>query len=266
MINKKIYIIFILVLCLLPIFKINAQNSNAGFIPGDIWYSKEPLEEGDKVKIYTVLFNPDQREFSGTVIFFDKDIFLGKKIFKVRPREVKDISIDWIVGVGSHSIFAKIENAKFLISNGKYEEVYLSGNQTKESKVTIKKKIIFKIPATENEDTLDNLKENVLNIGSNSIEDIGKLVKEKTPDIIAKPIITTVNLLEKFRENTGNLSKDNKEIVKKELESIKNRKEATEEGNKFLTPFKYIKFFFLSLISFIFKFIFGSEEIPVSIA
>ncbi len=247
MINKKIYIILILVLCLLPIFKISAQSSSAGFIPGNIWYSKNEPEEGEKIKIYTVLFNPDEREFSGTVIFFDKNIFLGKKTFTVKAKTVKDVSIDWTATVGSHSIFAKIENAKFLISNNKYEEIYLSGNQTEESKFSVSKKII------QNENLINNLKENILNIGFDSIENLENLVEEKTPDIITKPVIISTNILEKFRENIGSIVKNTKEETKQELEVLKNTTEKKEEDNKFLTPFKYVKFFFLSLISFIFN-------------
>jgi len=163
MTRKKILWLVILLLCLLPVFKIQAQDSNAGFVPGNIWYSPDPFEEGDKIKIYTVLFNPDAREFSGTVIFFDKTTFLGKKDFKVGARSVLDVSIDWTVSVGEHVIFAKIENAKFLISAGKYEEVYLLGNQTEESERTVKKKIITQ---ASQENVVGNLKEDIVNTGS----------------------------------------------------------------------------------------------------
>jgi len=247
MIRKKILLIAILILCLLPIFKTQAQDSNAGFVPGNIWYSQDPFEEGDKIKIYTVLFNPDSREFSGTVIFFDKTTFLGKKDFKVVPRSVQDISIDWTVNVGEHIIFAKIENAKFLVSPGKYEEVYLSGNQTEESKRTVKKKII---PQSSSDGIINNLKGEILDASSGSIENIGNLVKENTPDIIAQPIISTVNSLEDFRDKVGSLSVENKETIKKEL---KYNKENLEDNNKLETPFKYIKLFFLTLASFIFN-------------
>ena len=127
---------------------------------------------------------------------------------------------------------------------------------------TIKKKII----TTKNESTINNLKENVLNIGSESIEGLNKLIEEKTPNIIAKPIINIVNYLEEFREDIGNLSKEKKEEVKKELEIIKSEKEIIEKNNKLLTPFKYIKFFFLSLISFIFnqKIIFYSLSLVIA--
>ena len=247
---KRFYIILLFVLFLLPNSAVHAQTSNAGFVPGNIWYSVDPFEEGDKIKIYTVLFNPDQREFSGTVIFFDKATFLGKKDFIVGARGVKDISIDWTAAIGDHVIFAKIENAKFLISAGKYEDVYLSGNQTEESKRTVNKKII------PNTIIGDNLKEGILETSSKSIENLGKLIEEKTPDIIAKSIVISSNTIENFRENIGSFAKDNKEETKKELDEIKSGK--TDEGtatktDKFVRPFKYIKLFLLSLVSFIFN-------------
>jgi len=245
--KKKFYLFLILILCLFPTFKINAQDSNAGFVPGNIWYSKDPFEEGDKIKIYTVLFNPDSREFSGTVIFFDKTIFLGKKDFTMAARSVKDMSIDWTVNVGDHVIFAKIENAKFLTSGNTYEEVYLFDNQTEESKRTVKKKIT---PQATSENIVNDLKGGILNVSSNSIENISKLVEEKTPSIIAKPITSVVNSIEGLRESVGSLSADNKEIVKKELKNIK---ENAENTSKLATPFKYVKLFFLTLVSFIFN-------------
>ncbi|PIR68603.1 hypothetical protein COU49_00045 [Candidatus Nomurabacteria bacterium CG10_big_fil_rev_8_21_14_0_10_35_16] len=247
MVLKRIGIVLFLIFFLLPNHNLQAQDSNAGFVPGNIWYSQDPFEEGDKIKIYTVLFNPDSREFSGTVIFFDKTTFLGKKDFKVAPRSVQDISIDWTVNVGEHIIFAKIENAKFLVSPGKYEEVYLSGNQTEESKRTVKKKITI---STTSENIVNNLKGEILDASSGSIENIGNTVKENTPDIIAQPIISTVNSLEDFRNKVGGLSVENKETIKKELQY---NKENPEDNNKLETPFRYIKLFFFTLTSFIFN-------------
>jgi hypothetical protein len=242
--RKKILWIVILALCLLPVFGVQAQDSSAGFVPGNIWYSPNPFEEGDKIKIYTVLFNPDAREFSGTVIFFDKTTFLGKKDFKVEPRSVQDISIDWTVNIGEHVIFAKIENAKFLLSTGKYEEVYLSGNQTEESIRNIKKKIV----SSSGENIVDNLKAEIVNTGSSSIANISKLVKEETPSIIANPIIGVINSLEELRGNIGNSSQDNKDEIRRDL------KENTEEKeSKLATPFKYVKLFFFALVSLIFN-------------
>ncbi|OGI68916.1 hypothetical protein A3A05_01485 [Candidatus Nomurabacteria bacterium RIFCSPLOWO2_01_FULL_41_12] len=262
---KKFYITLLLALSLLPVCRIYAQATNAGFVPGNIWYSIDPFEEGDRVKIYTVLFNPDQREFSGTVIFFDKATFLGKKEFAVGSRGVKDISIDWTATVGDHTIFAKIENAKFLISTGKYEEVYLFGNQTEESKRNVSKKIIPKTPAA----TDNGSKEGILEASSKSIENLGKLIEGKTPDIVGKSIISTSNTIESFRENIGNFSENSKEEIKKELAEIKSEKTGSENAgsaNKLEKPFKYVKLFLLSLVSFIFnnKFVFYGLSVLIA--
>ena len=94
--TQKKFLIFLFLTLLFPINKISAEIANVGFIPDNIWYSKDPFFEGDKIKIYTLIFNPDGRELSGTVSFFDKTILLGKKDFRVSGNGVKDISIDMI--------------------------------------------------------------------------------------------------------------------------------------------------------------------------
>ena len=245
---RKFYFILLLAFSLFP-FGALAQSS-AGFVPGNIWYFKDPFEEGDKIRIYTVLFNPDQREFSGTVRFFDKSTFLGKKDFVMAGRTVKDISIDWTVTVGEHTIFAKIENAKFLISPGKYEEVYLSDSQTEESKRTVKKKVADKESADV--DATGKILDKSAETISNTMTNLGKLIEEKTPYFIAKPIIAATGGIESWRESTALDSKNAKVETKKQLDTAKN------DTSKLGRPFKYIKLFFFTLISFIFgnKFIF----------
>lgn len=189
MIRKEFLVVLsFLLLFLSPIYQANAEVQNAGFIPSNIWYSRDPFSEGDKIKIYTVIFNPDPRELSGTVSFFDKNILLGKKDFKVTGRGVQDISIDWTATAGTHIIFAKIENAKFLISEGKYENVYLAQNQTDESKRDVAKKMPVE---TEDKEVAGTDKK------------IQNLIVEKTPGFISKPIIGFVNMLEKFRQNNS---------------------------------------------------------------
>jgi len=75
---KKALIFVLIINSLFGACRAYAQSSNAGFVPGNIWYSLDPFLEGDKIKIYTLIFNPDPRELSGTVVFFDNSVFLGK--------------------------------------------------------------------------------------------------------------------------------------------------------------------------------------------
>lgn len=246
---KKVSIVLFLIFSLFPIQKIFAQNSNTGFVPGNIWYSKDPFEEGDKIKIYTFIFNPDARELSGTVIFFDKTVLLGKKDFIILSKSANDISIDWTVTAGDHTIFGKIENAKFLISKGKYEEVYLAENETEKSSRTVSKKITSKSTDINT------------NTAGVSVLDITKIIKEKTPDFITKPIISSANSLETFRKNLNTISDNKKEEIKKEIEALndsnlvvglsKGNATIKTDTNPLLKPFKYVEIFFLSIFSFI---------------
>ncbi|MEI6280697.1 MAG: hypothetical protein WCP17_01715 [bacterium] len=258
---RKYWIILIILLCLVPTNCIRAQTTNAGFIPGNIWYSIDPFEEGDKIKIYTVVFNPDPRELYGTVIFFDNTVFLGKKDFIVSAKGVRDVSLDWVATPGIHSIFGKIENAKFLISKDKYEDVYLAENETNKSSRTVNKKI------TINNETIskntDSILGGVSDFGSNSIKGIENAITTKTPDFIAKPIVLGASTLENFRKDVGSVSKNKANTAQDQIKYSNigaNAKQSSKkiETSAFLKPFKYIELFFFTFLSFIFnnKFIF----------
>ena len=241
---KKIGTILFLIFSLLPIQKIFAQDSNTGFVSGNIWYSQDPFEEEDKIKIYTFIFNPDSRELSGTVIFFDKTVLLGKKEFTLPAKTANDISIDWTVTVGDHTIFAKIENAKFLVSKGKYEEVYLAENETEKNSRTVSKKIISKENPEVNSET---------NTGT-TVSDIKKIIEEKTPNFIAEPIVSTVSTLEEFRINTNIASDNKKEEIKSEIKILDAKKTTSKENTKtnpLLKPLKYVEVFLLTIFSLI---------------
>lgn len=241
--KRHFYVVLFLIISILPVCKAYAQSSNVGFVSGSIWYSKDPFEEGDKIKIYTLIFNPDQKELSGKLSFFDKNILLGSKNFTVPATTAKDISINWTVIVGDHIIFAKIENAKFLLDNGQYQNVLLTEDQTENSERAVSKKVVVKT-------------ENANNVISFSIPNVSKLVEDNTPEIIAKPITATANSLENFRQNISAISENKKMAIKNEIETLNSpKKSSTVQTNqsKLLKPFKYIELFFLYFFSFIFN-------------
>lgn len=256
---KKFKILFLVLFYFLSFGNnfIFAQNpSTTGFIPSNIWYSKDPFEEGDKIKIYTLVFNSDKRELSGSVLFFDNNVLLGKKNFVASPSSVAQVSINWNVNAGDHDIFAKIENSKFTISAGKYEDVYLNENESEHSKSTVNKKIVLD---STNKSIVDNSNnQNVTNTGD-QISNITNTIKENTPDVIAKPLIATANVTEGFRNGVeNNLSKKETEINKdiKNLSNVSNKKTDTSFFKKpnIQKPFKYVELFFVKLFGFIFKY------------
>ena len=255
---RKLLIILFLFCSIFPL-KILAQDSNVGFVSGSIWYSKDPFLEGDKIKIYTLVFNPDKRELSGNVIFFDQTVFLGKEDFVVPGNGLKEVHINWTATVGSHKIFAKIENSKFLISVGKYEDVYLSNNETEKSSRNVSKKILLKnnTPETNNPGTTTTADNSSSDLGL--MENIKNTLIEKTPSFISSPINSTALALENFRENLNTVSENKSEVLKKEIEILKTADETSPQKNpepmqnKIQKPFKQLELFLFTLLSAILK-------------
>ncbi|MEI7765727.1 MAG: hypothetical protein WCI93_04060 [bacterium] len=267
MILRKFGSVIFLLFLLFPVHSIFAQTSNVGIIPANIWYSKDPFEEGDKIKIYTVVYNSDIRELSGTVIFFDNDIFLGKSNFVIAGRSANDVSIDWTTSAGDHVIFAKIENAKFLISKGNYEDIYLAENKTEESKKTVSKK--------EVKNATNNITNKIAE-SSNVVSNIGQTIKQNTPAIVTNTVNSASNSLEDIRTNLNSSTQIKKESVQKEIDVLnKTKSENNTETKKIITknniatgekngtstntnfalkPFKYAQLFFLTIFSYIFKY------------
>lgn len=258
MIKKKAFTIMLILIFLLPIFKLNAENATAGFISGNIWYSQDPFKEGDNIKIHTIVYNTDKRELTGTIFFFDGTLFLGNRSLSVPPKSSVDVAIDWKVTAGNHSIFAQIQNAKFLLTNGEYENASLLEIKSEESKRNVEKIL---------PETKEVAKSN--NVSDSSIVN---MVKDNTPAIVSKTINTTTNLLENIRDNVNIKSTENKTKVKAELQKINkttnntdkkdinkispSKKDAVVEKtntkqNIFLKPFIYAKLFFFSLFAFI---------------
>ncbi|MEK7564049.1 MAG: hypothetical protein AAB510_00570 [Patescibacteria group bacterium] len=240
---KKFISVLFLIITIFPVYKTYAEVSNAGFVPESIWYSVDPFKEGYKIKIYTFLFNPDKRELSGSVSFFDKDNLLGKKNFTIPGNRAQDLSVDWVVTVGTHNIYAKIENAKFLVSKGVYEDANLSVTETKESVRIVKKPVI---PLTKGDATI---KEEDVTSPSVLVKDIGNTVEEHTPSFISNPLLKAIDFTEGMRTSVDVNISDKRDAVKEDLENIK---ETVKNDNIFLKPWKYVELFLLTLFYFIF--------------
>jgi len=261
--KKYLGISLFLLLVLMPLYFSSAQTSNAGFIPGNIWYSKDPFAEGDTIKIFTLIYNPDVRQLTGTVYFFDKTTFLGNKTFSVSGGGVQDVSINWLVTAGDHTIFAQIQNAKFLISNGTYQDATLSGIKTSESSRNVPKTILPISTTSSVGNSTD----------TSSGIDIQNFVKENTPQIVSTTIGNTTNAVEGFRQDVGTSLENAKTSVQTDINNLNAKKTtAGSAGQKntinkntaatgtipsnqgvFLKPFKYTELFALSLFSTIFN-------------
>ncbi len=105
---------------------------NAGFVPGNIWFSKIPFFEGDKVRIYTVIFNGSENDLSGTVAFYDNDNLLGKNDFSLAGGGIiRDIWLDWTPSKSNHQISTRIINAKISKPGEEAQVIVLENSETK---------------------------------------------------------------------------------------------------------------------------------------
>ena len=108
----------LLLLCFLVFLPLRAQGallSNAGFLQGGIWYSKDPFFAGETVRVYAALFNSSSEDIAGTVEFLDNKRSLGMSDFFVeRGGKFSQVWVDWNVTEGEHTVEALITKASLV--------------------------------------------------------------------------------------------------------------------------------------------------------
>jgi hypothetical protein len=259
---KKYFIFFIL----FSLFSFASASTNTGIIPGQIWYSKEPLVEGETVKIYTLVWNADTNPLTARIEFYDKNVVLGSRDIVVDPEHSKDVSVSWKVTAGDHLISAKIISSS-ITSSGKKQNILLENNATEADKQFVS--VLIKNANGSPASTSDVLK-NELNKASSAVD-------------VALPnsIGASVSSLDSFRENQAhnvgvsiaetqkqidkiNLSKDmvksatasKTDTKNKTLPQVKSQEAKPLDGTE--KPIAYVRLFFLLILSFILgnKFVF----------
>lgn len=214
----------------------------SGFIPKQIWYSKEKLVEGETVEVHTPVWNGESDPVLVKVEFYSRDTLLGSRDVIIKPQELKDVSISWKVTAGEHLVSAKIVSSIVLIGEEK-KSVSLRYTETNTDKLEVEKeKIIPKenTPGATNQETL--------------ISD--GLLPEKATNIINN----SYNSVDDFRSKTSDKLSITKDKAKEEVEIIKNttsQKELAQKDKKIedvvKKPFAYAKLFVISVLSFIFE-------------
>ncbi len=264
---KKYFFVIILFVFVVSmahtVYAVTDPTATTGFIPGQIWYSKYPLVEGDTVKIHTAVWNANTSSLYTRVDFYDKNVVLGTRDITVLPSRLEDISITWKVTSGDHSISAKIGSSTIL-NNGKKEQIILSNNTTLENNTFIPVSI----------KTINGQKVTSSDVVKNDIKQASFAIKDILPSSIDKPISSGFNSLDNFRDITYTNIIDAKDKTKKEIDILndvarnselttiakdKNTKilpknEEVKSKSLYATdkPILYVKLFLLSVIDFIF--------------
>jgi hypothetical protein len=249
---KKYFLFLIITFSFLLSWKAFAETTiNSGFIPGQIWYSKESLIEGETVNIYTAIWNGEKNTVSAKVEFYDKNVILGTREISISSGELKDVYIPWKITAGDHVISAKTISSTVLIS-GKTEKVVLNRTTTASDKQFVP--VLITNVAGEKVSEADVLK-NQIDKASN---DIGNII----PSGVSTPITSGLGVVDNLRTNTlaqvntivNATKKDIGEVLGTSTIEQKNPntiKKVSNTQDAIKKPIAYIKLFLFSVLSFI---------------
>ncbi len=227
--------------------------SNVGFIPGNIWYSKDPFFEGDTVTVYTVVSNGGTGLFSGTVEFFDQNVILGKKDFSIAPGLYQTLSISWQVTAGDHAISAQIINANQVVTGVGKQSMVPPRSDTGADKRFVAKKVnaIVAAPGAVISDAVS--------AGLTKTQDF---VNSVIPAGVKDSTSSTVGGIDSTRASISDSVSNSISDTQKTIDSWKPTTNVVK-GKTIVTPavvpgavekpFTYVKLFFLKLLSLIFS-------------
>lgn len=129
-----LYTLFFILGSFSSAYAADAPIKNAGFVPANIWYSKDPFFDGEKIRIYTIIFNGSTYDLEGTVEFLDSGVLIGKTTFSLSGgSRVRDVWIDWKATAGKHTITARIINTTGSVAGGKKAPITIDNAETGKS-------------------------------------------------------------------------------------------------------------------------------------
>ncbi|MEI7688736.1 MAG: hypothetical protein WCI91_00965 [Candidatus Nomurabacteria bacterium] len=259
---KKYFVLFILFyIAFIPSAGATVITTT-GFIPGQIWYSKDTIAEGDTVKIYTAIWNNSTSPLSAKVEFYDQNVILGTRDVVLPSQQLMDASVTWKVTAGDHSISAKIISPSVTVS-GKKEIVTVNNVLT-----SVDRKFV---PVVLN--TIEGQPATSTDILKSQIDKATASIDGIIPNSISEPVSKNVNSIDSFRIDTlasiANTKSEAEKTITELNKSDSNNKSASAGGKVLAVknvaekgksidsatekPIAYIKLFLFSVLSFIFS-------------
>lgn len=258
---KKYFAFFILfyIACIPSVYATSIKTT--GFIPGQIWYSKDSIIEGDSVKIYTAIWNNNTSPLSAKVEFYDQNVILGTRDVVVPSQQLIDVSVSWKVTAGDHSISAKIISP-IITTSGKREIVTVDNILT-----SVDRKFI---PVVLN--TIEGQPATSTDILKSQLDKATASIDGLIPSSVSVPVSKNVGFIDNFRTDSLTNITDIKTATEKKIadlnKPIQESKNTTVGGKVLATksvitpsksidsatekPIAYIKLFLFSVLSFIF--------------
>lgn len=228
--------------------------TTTGIVPGQIWYSEDPLVEGDTVGVHTAVWNGATTDLSARVEFYDQNVVLGTRDIVVGPQSLKDVSVQWKVTAGDHTIHATIVSSS-ITTAGKKDQVTLDHNSTAENHTFVA--VAVKTPEGKDVKPVDAVTDQVAK------------VTEQVKDIVPTSVSTNLSTIDTVRASTYNTVATNKIAAQKDVDALNKstpttttttvkgkttqvQSKAVDPTSATRKPIAYLRLFFFTVLSFIF--------------
>ena len=233
---------------------------NAGFVPANIWYSKDPFFAGDKIRIYTIIFNGSTYDISGGVEFLDNGVVIGKTNFSLSGGgRVQDVWVDWKAGQGAHTITARLVKIVADGPNGKEAALLDNAETGKSDRVVELDPAVVAAEAKAQEQKIAEVK----NQAVGKVSEVVSTVKGAIPAPIKENVSQGANALETFRIGEAFQFELSKEKKLKEIGAMNTLPSSTTKkvagvvdtiSNATEKPFAYVMYGAYALLQFIFQY------------
>ncbi len=225
--------------------------SSVSFVTDPIWFSPEPLVEGQKVTVHALLYNGETVGLSGTAFFFDGKVVLGQKPVTLPAGSSKDVSISWTPTAGAHDLSVTLVNAT--LDNKEKTPVTLDPKDVPTLRVTVPKKLSTNADGeTETFPTIqkgfDTVTEKISSVLPDPIEQKVDTIFSSVEDFRT---VTAVDIELKRQEYKQNIKDAFDADITNGADAITNNGEMKDVQLK--KPLAYVGLFFMTLFGFIFK-------------
>ncbi len=251
---KKTYL-FLLLCIVMSGFSLRSASaaplSNAGLIPGDIWFSVATPKEGETISVYTLFFNGSSATLSGSIEFYDKGAILDVATFTVGPQESEQISVLWQVNAGDHVVSARaIGVVSTPVGGGDGTNVYLEQNITAPKTFFVSRSNFSPRPSSE---TVEPILNQVDSIESKFTAWIPQWLKNSVTNLIMQLEDFRTGVVQDYSiKNLDALNK--KDVLSTRVSSVDTEGQGISPSTKFIEiPSVYGKLFWVALVLFVFS-------------
>lgn len=202
---QKVFSIVILSFVIVSFAFAADSKINAGLLK-NIWYSKTEVFEGDKVSIFTGIFNQSGVSFSGVASFYANDEEISKKEFISKPESLIEISGVFVASSTRTSIKVKLSDLKIVgsVSTSSSNTDILLSSETDSYTLSVSKKI-----------TLEQVKTTAVEVASNIVSTIDEKADSLSDTILSlkKETVTEEGLSDTSSTKNEVPTKDNPQLA-----------------------------------------------------